>query len=171
MNRWLTLLAPLSLLAGCIVYEIDDKLNPPDEDQQGEHQDEDTNVDEPPDDTGPAEQEVRFFLTPNSIEVGQTIIAHVSADQEFDYSTVSGLTFYGGIVVGATEHDAGGFTLSITAPEGTPAPSTADILVEFTDGTATYLDDMLAIYPPNGTPADGEDTGADTDEDNSDTDC
>jgi hypothetical protein len=127
----------LGLLAsGCIIYEED--LDGSSGDRPGD--------DRPGDSTGdsaePEVPEIHLWLDPAGAVPGDVAILALYGDGQADLSTITDVSFFGGggIAVVATDtrgHDE--FLLTIDVPEDAALGSN-DLLVQFADGTAVYVD-------------------------------
>jgi hypothetical protein len=142
-----------SLAGGCVIYE--EELLREDED-----------VGRPAggaDNEDDAEASLTLWLEPGGAVKGDVVIVSLHGEGEVDLSTVTDIRFFGdtSIEILATQtRDADEYLLTVDVPEGSPAGA-ADILVEFADGTAAYVeaafevvDDSSQIPTSDGHPSD-----------------
>ena len=114
-------------------------------------------------DTGSEAVAPAFLFTPDEVVVGQSVIVSLEADQDFDFSTIINIEFYGDITICTRQDRADELLLSLVV--GADADLGAvDAILEFSDGTATWLDDGLTIVSADGTTDDGTSGGDGTDD-------
>ncbi len=164
------------LAAGCLIYdthEKDGRAGADWGDSGGERTDagERTDTGEPAasDDAGAA-----FTLDPASGAIGSTLIASLTASDEFDFSTVSTVQFYTGVDVIAYQPRDAEILLSLSIPPGT-TPRTADVLVLLESGEVEFLPGAFVLEAAGEADADGDGDGdggrTDTGGSGGDTDC
>ena len=158
MNRWIVPLA--ALLGGCIIYDTkgpsdgpgggyDDEPDHdtdgrPDDDTDGRPDEDDTGSGDNGGDTAPNDY-MKMTLEPDSGAAGTTFIAHLDSDRDdFDWSTVTSVTFFGDVEVLAMDEDGGELDLAIRILADA-APGDADMLVETADGQAFFQYDALTV--------------------------
>jgi hypothetical protein len=177
----LSILVPLALLSGCIIYdtragkcpgcEKDDGRDTGDDDRDdtggptdtGGATDTDT-----PTDTGAEAPENAFTLTPNVADIGTTFIASLTTDVGFDYGTVQGVELYGDAEVLATDARADELLLTISVPADA-APGSVDLLLLLPDDRVSFVADALTLVvagsddPSETEGGSGTDDGSGTD--------
>lgn len=147
MTRLIPLFA-LTQLAGCIIYEKDVVHHGP----HGGCYDcgwYDTG------DSGPVEDpDTAWTLDPNEIGAGETAILSLTSLPASDYGTISGLEFYGDVVVCTSQARDEELLVTVSA-DAMAAAGPVDLVIEFTDGTAVWVDDALTVIGANGEQPDG----------------
>ncbi len=142
--RSIVALSLISLFSGCVIYEEelidgDDSGNRPP--AGGEETD------------APA---YAMWLDPAGAVVGQTTIVSLYAEGDVDLGTIDSVRFFGDgqLEVLATDgRSANEFLLTISVPQGAALGSN-DLLVEFSSGTATFVDAAFEVVSdPSQIPA------------------
>lgn len=146
-------------LQGCIIYEDghdgdcgweddcdfswDDDLDWCDED--GNNQDGDPCDDE----VGDEEPEPAFdlYLDPGHAELGETFLAHVTAEGEFDIGSVTGVRFTGGVEILYTEVRETEVLVLIDVPAQADL-GLADLVVSRADAEAVLMEGALLVAEP-----------------------
>jgi hypothetical protein len=162
-------------LQGCIIYDHDCPGCDPDRVGEGidgrPDRDDDTGCEEPcdddPDDTGeeelPPPPDYGLFLTPDEAEQGEIFIASLRADgeDELDLATVTELRIFGDVEILASDARSSEILLTVrVAPDAATGP--VDLLAELDDGTATFEEGVLEIFPlGSGHQAGSSDDGSD----------
>lgn len=151
---WLML--SVALLNGCIIYEEDldgSGGGRPGDDRPGEPG--------PGDTAEPEVPQIHLWLDPAGAVPGEVAILALYGDGQADLSTITNVEFFGSGSVRVIATDTRGhdeFLLTIDVPSSAVVGSN-DLLVEFEDGTAVYVDlafEVVAsageIPAPDGTP-------------------
>ncbi len=165
-------LALLATLSGCIIYDDTDCRGKHCEDADGLNDTTQTGngghnpVDDGVDDTGtpteePADIEVVFSFEPGQVEVGTGVFGSLRADQDFDFSTISTLSFYGDAKLDVWEARDGEVLMAVTVPADAEIGSRPDLLIEFVSGEVELLEDVFEIVEVGGIVED-PDTDTDT---------
>jgi hypothetical protein len=156
MSRWPLLLVALTALEGCIIYETPGKCLDCGDDW----------VSQPPPDTGypqPAE-EPTVMLSPAEGRVGTSLIAHLTvASGDLDLAQVTGVEFFSGVTIDATENRGGEIILSLSIPnEAVTGP--ADLLLHLGDSRVILAEDVFTVLGLQEDTTDEPDTGDDGDD-------
>lgn len=108
----------------------------------------DTAVDDTASDTSdPDPVRMVMSLTPNEAELGATIIASLTEESGADLSTVESVRFFGAVTVDALEARPSEVLMSLKiGGDGEIGP--VDLLAEFDDGTAVFLEGALNLVAP-----------------------
>ncbi len=89
-----------------------------------------------------------FYLLPSQGEAGEIFIASLRADGEDtpDFEAITDLRFYeGDIEIIASDARSWEYLLTLSiSPDAEPGP--VDLLVEFKDGTASWVESVFTIY-------------------------
>lgn len=107
-------------------------------------------------DTGAEAAAPAFLFNPDEVVVGQSAIVSLVADQDFDFSTLVNIEFYGDITI-CTRADRDDEVLLSVVVAADAELGGVDAVLEFSDGTAAWLDDGLTIVSTDG--ATDADTG------------
>ena len=135
-NLFLTIPA-LALASGCLVYDNDGQIGP-DRDRDRPDLTEDSA-------SGELDPVVNFEFTPPQAEQGEVFIGSLSvAEGDLDLSTVESVTVYGDADILAIDARPGEVLLSV-AVAGDALSSEADFVVEFSDGTAAWMEAAFVI--------------------------
>ncbi len=135
---WLLLSAVC--LNGCIIYEED--LNGSSgggPDRPGEPA--------PVDTAAPEVPQIHLWLDPAGAVPGEVAILSLYGDGQADLSTITDVEFFGAGAVGVVATDTRGhdeFLLTIDVPADATVGSN-DLLVQFEDGTAVYVDLAFSV--------------------------
>ncbi|MBT3224154.1 MAG: hypothetical protein HN348_34230 [Proteobacteria bacterium] len=98
-----------------------------------------------------------FWVEPNEIAAGDTIIASIVSDGQVNFETVVEVTFFGEVEV-ITTNVRSEWELLVTIHVGNNAATgPVDVMVEHANGDVDFLDDALAITPGNPNQPDDED--------------
>lgn len=144
----------LAPLAGCIIYEKDVVHHGP---HDGCY---DCGWADSGDSGAPVEDpETAWWLDPAEIAAGDTLILSLQSDPMSDYTAISSLEFYGDVVVCTTQARTEELLVTVSAAE-TAAPGPVDLVIEFSDGTATWVDDALNVLGANADQPDGSGDGS-----------
>ena len=150
---WLTL--SVAFLNGCIIYEEDldgSGGGRPGDDRPGDPGDVDTATPEAP--------QAHLWLDPAGAVPGDVAILSLYGDGQADLSTITNVEFFGGGSVGVIATDTRGhdeFLLTVDVPADAVVGSN-DLLVEFEDGTAIYVDVAFQVVASAGEIPAAEDT-------------
>ncbi|MDP2312251.1 MAG: hypothetical protein Q8P41_05045 [Pseudomonadota bacterium] len=176
----LSLLLPLALLGGCIIYDTHGKCPGCEGDEDGwwdtGRPGGDTDTDGETDTAGDTDGSTfGFVVTPSQLEIGSTVIASLTAAGGFDFSTIEGIEVYGEVDVLAMDARADELLLTLAVP-ATAVAGTADLLVLLPEDRVEFLGDALTLVAAgtgdDPTDPDGTDDGSggtDTDDGSSDT--
>jgi hypothetical protein len=138
--RMLILATPLfGAATGCIIYDNDGNPN-----QGPDHIRPELSEDSGMDDIEP---QISLQFTPPQAEQGEIFIGSLSvSDGETDLSSVASVTVFGDADVLAIDARPSEVLVTVSV-QGDAETSTADIVVEFEDGTAAWLEAGLTISP------------------------
>jgi len=138
--RMLTLAIPfLSAATGCLIYDNDG--NPIDD---RDHTRPELAQDSGSEDIAP---QISLKFTPPQAEQGEIFIGSLSISEgDGDLSQVVSVTVYGDANVLAIESRADEVLVTV-AVDSDAATSSSDVVVEFEDGTAAWLEAGLLIFP------------------------
>jgi len=144
----LSLLVPLALLSGCIIYDTR-AGKCPGCDNEDDRDDTAGGPDTAGDSDGTSDTagdvaESSFTLTPNVTDIGTTFIASLTTDTGFDFATIAGVELYGDAEVLATEARADELLLTVSVP-ASAAPGTVDLLLLLPDDRVEFLADALTL--------------------------
>lgn len=158
-------------LSGCIVYDHGGKCHDCEDwdtgfgtdPQVGGNTDDTAGNTDTSTDTANEGDSRSFSLSPSQGNPGDTLIASLTADNG-DTSSISNLHFYGEVTVLASENRGDEVLLTLSIPADASS-GTADLLLEFEDGSAQMLDDIFQIGEggagtQGGDPNGGTDTGS-----------
>lgn len=138
-NALLLLLAGTIGAPGCIIYDDTQTLET--EDDRTLERDERDQIEE--EDDGLA-SEFDLYVTPNEAEAGETFIASVRTATEHSLLDVTGVKLYGEVELLAEDYRD--FELLLTLQVDDNATGDIDVVVEFSDGSAAWLDAALSIF-------------------------
>ena len=138
-NALLLLLACTVGAPGCIIY--DDTRAPQSDDDRLIDQDERDQVEE--EDDGLA-SEFDLYVTPNEAEAGETFIASVRTATDHNLLDVTGVKLYGEVELLAEDYRD--FELLLTLQVDDTATGDIDVVVEFSDGSAAWLEAALSVF-------------------------
>jgi hypothetical protein len=151
--RMLILAIPfLSAATGCIIYDNDGSLgDDPNHTRPG------IDADTGAEDVAP---QISLTFTPPQAEQGEIFIGSLSVtDGDSDLSAVVSVTVYGDANVLAIDSRADEVLVTV-AVDSDAASSNSDIVVEFEDGTAVWLEAGLSISPEGSGNSTGDYTGS-----------
>lgn len=150
--RMLILALPfLSAATGCIIYDNDG--NPVDADHTRPGIDEDSGAED-------VQPQISLVFTPPQAEQGEIFIGSLSISEgDTNLSAVVSVTVYGDANVLAIDSRADEVLVTV-AVDSDAATSSSDIVVEFEDGTAVWLEAGLSISPEGSGNSTGDYTGS-----------
>jgi len=154
MRTLILALSFISATTGCIVYDNDGNSS---SDRPGSRPDviEDTSGEE----TLP---DVELSFSPPQAEQGEIFIGSLSSeDTEMDLTTVTSVNLFGDADILAVEARASEVLVTV-AVDADAETSESDILVEFADGSAAWLEAAFVISP-EGSGSGADDYTGDTD--------
>lgn len=163
MSRSLLLALSLSLLPGCVIYDMgkcgldtgDDGRGGGDgrDDEAEEEADEPAPTDdkEEPTDEEPS-VDAKWALSVAEGAPGEVLLTGLLATPHIDYNTIEALTFLGEVSVQDSAPRADELTLSLAV--GAEAPlGPVDLLIELADGDAVLVHDIFTVVDPAAEPA------------------
>lgn len=162
MSRSLLLALSLSLLPGCVIYDMGKcGLDTGDDGRGGgDGRDEDeAGADDPTpteDEETPTEEEpsvdAKWALSVAEGAPGEVLLTGLLATPHIDYSEIEALTFLGEVSVQDSAPRSDELTLSLAVGAAAPL-GPVDLLIELADGEAVLVHDIFTVVDPAGAPA------------------
>lgn len=151
----LLLSASLFALSGCIIYDHDcvgceDDLER-DHERRGDDCDTGGGCGDGTSDTADTgyyeELDYGLTLTPDEAEQGETFIAALRAEEDDapGYEEITGVVFYGSVEVITEDVRSYEYLLTLSVSEDAETGG-VDLVVEYEDGSAAWVEDALTIY-------------------------
>ena len=154
MKKIFLTIPALALASGCLVYDNDGQMGP-DRDRERPDLTEDSAA-------GELEAPVDFEFTPPQAEQGEVFIGSLSVGEtDLDLTTVENVTIFGDADILAIDARPGEVLVSV-AVASDAISSEADLVVEFADGSAAWLEAAFVISEMGSGAGAGDYTG-DTD--------
>ena len=136
----LILLAGTIGAPGCIIYD-DTRILESEEDRLMDRDDRDQVEEE--EENGLA-SEFDLYVTPNEAEAGETFIASVRTSTEHTLLDVTGVQLYGEVELLAEDYRDKELLLTLQVDD--TAKGDIDVVVEFSDGSAAWLEAAVSIF-------------------------
>lgn len=140
-------------LTGCIIYDIDPKGDEGPDHPRGGYDDSGLGDD----DTGAVPEAAKLVLDPASAPAGETLIAHLTAEGDYDLARIAEVGFSYGVTVGAMEPGDAEILLALTIDHAA-VPGPVDMAITEASGRVEYYEDVFEILEPA---QDGGDDGTD----------
>ncbi len=141
MRNLLAILTLPVLTFGCVVYDNDGPGSEPDIDIGRDYDDNDL-IEE-------ADLGFTLAFAPVQAEQGESFIGYLTISEgEFNLNDVAGIKCYGDVDVATWDTRSDEVILSVAVPADA-VEGEIDIIVEFVDGTAVWIEAALTVYETN----------------------
>lgn len=159
---------PLSSLGGCILYDNNCKDDDfwSDEDSGAADDGQDDGGGELPGDGGEdpgdggAPEPDSYWLSPDRIDQGETLIAGLQTDGALDWSHVVAVEIFGDVTPCAIQARPDELLITLSA-DADAMPGPVDMVLEMDDGQGIWLEDLLIVVEADGGTDGGTDSGTD----------
>ncbi|MDP6933461.1 MAG: hypothetical protein QGG40_11125 [Myxococcota bacterium] len=98
-----------------------------------------------------------FWLSPDSLTVGETVIVTLESDQTVDFEGITDLHFYGDVDLLASQPRDDELLLTVQTP-GDAVTGEVDLVIQMEDGTTTWVDAAFTLSH-----SDSDSTGSEDD--------